>query len=49
MFNIFNISNLTGFNFNVNSGTFGIPTQRAGQVFGSAGPRAVQIGGRISF
>jgi hypothetical protein len=49
MFNVFNISNLTGFNFNVNSGTFGVPTQRAGQVFGSAGPRAVQIGGRISF
>ncbi len=49
MFNIFNVSNLSGFNFNINSGTFGIPTQRAGQVFGSAGPRAVQVGGRISF
>ncbi|MBZ5605325.1 MAG: carboxypeptidase regulatory-like domain-containing protein [Acidobacteriia bacterium] len=49
MFNIFNISNLSGFNFNINSGSFGIPTQRAGQVFGSAGPRALQVGGRFSF
>ncbi len=49
MFNIFNVSNLSGFNFNVNSGSFGQPTQRAGQVFGSAGPRAVQVGGRFSF
>jgi hypothetical protein len=49
MFNVFNVSNLSGFNFNVNSGTFGVPTQRAGQVFGSAGPRALQVGGRFSF
>jgi len=51
MFNVFNISNLSGFNFNLGTSpsTFGVPTQRAGQVFGSAGPRAVQVGGRFSF
>jgi len=48
---VFNISNLSGFNFNLGTSpsTFGVPTQRAGQVFGSAGPRAVQVGGRFSF
>jgi hypothetical protein len=49
MFNVFNIANLSGFNFNVNSLTFGLPTQRIQQVFGSGGPRALQIGGRFSF
>jgi len=29
--------------------TFGQPTQRAGQVFGSGGPRAFQVGARFSF
>jgi hypothetical protein len=49
MFNVFNLSNLSRFNFNVNSGAFGVPTQRAAQVFGTGGPRALQIGGRFSF
>lgn len=49
MFNVFNIANLSGFNFNLISPTFGQPTQRTSQVFGSGGPRALQVGGRISF
>jgi hypothetical protein len=49
IFNVFNIANLSGYNWNINSGTFGLPTQRATQVFGSGGPRAAQIGGRFSF
>ncbi len=49
MFNVFNIANLTGYNFTINSGAFGQPTQRASQVFGSGGPRALQVGARVSF
>ncbi len=52
MFNVFNYQNLSGYNYSLSgsSGTsFGIPTQRAGQVFGSGGPRAVQLGGRFTF
>ncbi|HKX28169.1 MAG TPA: hypothetical protein VJ302_10775, partial [Blastocatellia bacterium] len=50
VFNVFNIANLSEFNFNLNSAnSFGQPTQRAQQVFGSGGPRAVQIGARFSF
>lgn len=49
MFNIFNIANLSGYNFTLNSPNFGQPTQRATQVFGSGGPRALQVGGRITF
>ncbi len=49
MFNVFNISNLSGYSFNLASPTFGQPTQRANQVFGSGGPRATQIGARFSF
>jgi len=54
MFNAFNISNLTGFSFQLDPATttapaFGQPTQRINQTFGSAGPRAVQVGARITF
>jgi hypothetical protein len=49
MFNVFNVANLSSFNFNVNSGVFGLPTQRQSQVFGSGGPRALQLGARVSF
>jgi hypothetical protein len=49
-FNIFNVANLSGYSFNLNdSSTFGQPTQRVGQVFGSGGPRAFQVGGRFIF
>jgi carboxypeptidase family protein len=49
MFNVFNVANLSSFNNTVNSGVFGLPTQRQGQVFGSGGPRALQLGARVSF
>ncbi|HYL37460.1 MAG TPA: TonB-dependent receptor [Bryobacteraceae bacterium] len=58
MFNAFNIANLTGYSFaldtkNANPAAqtfaFGHPTQRAGQTFLSYGPRAVQLGARFSF
>ncbi|MBZ5610420.1 MAG: carboxypeptidase regulatory-like domain-containing protein [Acidobacteriia bacterium] len=54
MFNVFNIANLSGFSFQLDPVTttapaFGQPTQRINQTFGSAGPRAVQVGARITF
>ena len=50
MFNVFNIANLGGYNFTVNtSGAFGQATSRGNQVFGSGGPRAVQLGARFEF
>jgi hypothetical protein len=49
-FNIFNIANLGGYSYNLsNTTTFGQPTNRASQVFGSGGPRAFQVGGRFTF
>jgi hypothetical protein len=58
VFNVFNISNLTGYSFTLDSKNanpalqtfaFGQPTQRVNQTFGSAGPRAVQVGARFVF
>jgi len=52
VFNAFNVGNLTGYGtaLSQNSGTtFGTFTGRAGQVFNSSGPRAEQVGARISF
>lgn len=58
MFNVLNYTNPSGYNFNLDNKNsnpanqtfnFGIPTQRTGQVFGSGGPRALQLGGRFSF
>lgn len=49
MFNVFNVANLSQFNFQLNSPTFGQPNQRVVQTFGSGGPRALQVGGRFSF
>lgn len=49
-FNIFNIANLGGFNFTINSGgAFGLAQARASQVFGTGGARAFQLGGRFTF
>ncbi len=58
MFNAFNIANLTGYGtvldtLNPNPAAqvykFGQPTQRSIQTFGQTGPRAVQVGARVSF
>ena len=58
LFNAFNIANLTGYSANLDTlnanpakqtFSFGQPTQRAGQVFLSSGPRAAQFGARFSF
>jgi hypothetical protein len=50
MFNVFNYSNYGGYSFDPSNSTgFGIATQRQTQVFGSGGPRAVQVGGRVTF
>jgi hypothetical protein len=50
VFNIFNVANLGGYSFNLsNTSTFGQPINRASQVFGSGGPRALQLGGRFTF
>jgi Carboxypeptidase regulatory-like domain len=50
VFNIFNVSNLTNFNYNlVVPATFGKANQRVGQTFGSGGPRAFQVAARFSF
>jgi hypothetical protein len=50
VFNIFNVSNLTNFSYNlVVPATFGKANQRVGQTFGSGGPRAFQVAARVSF
>ena len=50
VFNLFNVANLSNFAYNLsNAATFGRPTTRASQVFGSGGPRAFQLGGRLTF
>jgi len=50
-FNVLNIANLTYTNVTLNSAAFGQPTGRVGQAstFSSGGPRAIQVGARISF
>jgi hypothetical protein len=58
VFNACNIANLRGYGVNLDTRNanpaaqtfaFGQPTQRALQTFGSAGPRAFQVGARVSF
>ncbi len=48
VFNLFNISNLAGFNSRLDA-DFGQPTAKAGQGFGFGGPRAWQFAARIKF
>jgi Carboxypeptidase regulatory-like domain len=48
-FNVLNVANLQITNYQLGSPSFGQPASRVGQVFGSGGPRAVQVGARISF
>jgi carboxypeptidase family protein len=50
VFNLFNIANLVQYDGNIASpATFGQPGARFSQVFGSRGPRAFQLGARVSF
>ncbi|MFN0085963.1 MAG: carboxypeptidase regulatory-like domain-containing protein [Blastocatellia bacterium] len=57
-FNIFNIANLTGYGSGLNALaapnqvqqlTFGQPSNRVNQIFGTGGPRAVQFAARITY
>ncbi len=49
-FNCLNLANLTGYSSDLrNTQSFMEPTGRMFQVFGSGGPRAIQIGTRLSF
>ena len=50
VFNVLNIANLSGYGGNLSeTATFGQPTNRVTQVFGSGGPRAFQVGVRLTF
>ncbi len=58
MFNALNIANLSGYGTAIDTRSanpatqafkFGQPNQRSAQTFGQTGPRAVQVGARISF
>ncbi|MCP5112158.1 MAG: hypothetical protein GY953_15120, partial [bacterium] len=50
VFNLFNVANLSGYSFDLlDPETFGQPLLRVNQVFGSGGPRAFQLGARLSF
>ena len=49
VFNVYNAANLSGHSGNLNSVAFGQPTGRFTQVFDSGGPRAFQLGARLSF
>jgi hypothetical protein len=49
-FNLFNVANLVGYGVNIaDPNAFGQPNRRVNQVFGSGGPRAFQLGARLSF
>ncbi len=50
VFNLFNTPNLVGYGSNLRTpGSFGQPSARFGQVFGSGGPRTFQLGARLTF
>ena len=50
VFNLFNTANLVQYGGDLNEpSSFGQPGARFSQVFGSGGPRAFQLGARISF
>src|SRR6266568_734525 len=50
VFNLFNAANLVQYSGNLNDpSSFGQPSARSNQVFGSGGPRAFQFGVRLSF
>jgi hypothetical protein len=49
VFNVYNAANLSGHSGNLTSATFGQPSTRFTQIFGSGGPRAFQFGVRVNF
>jgi len=49
VFNVFNIANLTGYSGVLNQLNYGQPTARAGQAFGTGGPRSFQLAARFEF
>jgi hypothetical protein len=49
VFNLFNVSNLTGYGGTLNQAGYGQPSARAGQAFGTGGPRAFQFAARLEF
>jgi hypothetical protein len=50
VFNLFNTANLVQYSGNLlEPSTFGQPASRFTQIFGSGGPRAFQLGARVSF
>jgi hypothetical protein len=49
VFNLYNAANLTGYSSDLTSAAFGQPTARYTQLFGSGGPRALQLAMRVSF
>src|SRR5262249_22553416 len=50
VFNVYNAANLSGHSGDLtNTATFGQPTNRYSQVFGSGGPRAFQLGAKLGF
>ena len=50
VFNALNVANLSGYGTNLlEPSSFGQPASRVTQVFGSGGPRAFQLGARLSF
>jgi hypothetical protein len=48
-FNLYNAANLSDYSGDLTKVAFGQPTRRFDQVFGSGGPRAFQLGARVSF
>lgn len=49
VFNLYNARNLSGYSGDLTSAAFGQPTSQATQVFGSGGPRSLQLALRMSF
>jgi hypothetical protein len=49
VFNLLNTANLSGYEDNLLAPEFGRPTSRFNNVFGTGGPRAFQLGTRLSF
>ena len=48
-FNVFNVANLTGYVDNLLAPDFGQPSARTSNTFGTGGPRAFQLGSRVTW